>query len=135
MADFLFWKYAEGRRMLRKLLDGANANNESEHKEGELYKIVTTYGKTFELRYGYYCDKDRENPLCEPAVIYPDFTDKPLYTDNGEPFVTMMQDACRGYRGESKKTRDTTCAECKHFMRGEEWFGICVCPYNRKAQI
>ena len=24
------------------------------HEEGELYKVVTTFGKTFELRYGYY---------------------------------------------------------------------------------
>ena len=105
------------------------------HKEGELYKVVTTYGKTFELRYGYYEECDRESTLCEPIVIYPDFLKDPVYTDYGEPFVTMMQDVCSGYKGESKRTSDTTCAECRYFPRGEEWFGICLCLNNKKCEI
>lgn len=104
---------------------------EPEHKEGDLYKIVTTFGKIFEMRYGYYGERDRQNPLCQPVVIYPDFTADPLYTDDGEPFVTMLQNACESYRGESKKTPDTTCSECKYFQRGEDWFGICMCPKNK----
>ena len=111
-----------------------NIPKETEYREGDLYKIVTTFGKTFELRYGYYSEQDRQNPLCYPAVIYPDFTAVPLYTDKGEPFVTMMQDACASYRGEHKKTPDITCAECQYFLRGEEWFGICKCEQNRKNE-
>lgn len=118
--------------MFSKLIQNDFPLTESTHKEGDLYKVVTTFGKTFELRYGYYGEQDRQNPLCIPAVIYPDFTSKPLYTDDGKPFVTMMQDACKSYRGEAKRTADTTCAECKYFQRGEEWFGICKCPKNRK---
>lgn len=118
--------------MFSKLIQNDFPLTESTHKEGDLYKVVTTFGKTFELRYGYYGEQDRQNPLCIPAVIYPDFTSKPLYTDDGKPFVTMMQDACKSYRGEVKRTADTTCTECKYFQRGEEWFGICKCPKNRK---
>ena len=97
------------------------------HQEGELYKVVTTFGKTFELRYGYYDEIDRQNLLCQPSVIYPDFTLEPIYTDGGEPFVTMMQDACTGYKGENRKTSDTTCAECQYFR-------ICQLQMNRKNE-
>ena len=106
------------------------SSQEPEHKEGDLYKIITTYGKTFELRYGYYGECDRKY---EPNVIYPDFIKKPLYTDNGEPFVTMVQDVCKSYRGEAKRTPDTTCCECKYFQRGDDWIGICTCPKNKKS--
>ena len=107
-------------------------DKEPEHKEGEIYKIVTTFGKTFELRYGYYDEKDRQSPLCIPVVIYPDFLKEPLITDSGNPFVTMIQDACENYFGDARHTPDTTCAECRYFERGEEWIGICNSPRNKK---
>ena len=101
-------------------------------REGDVYKTVTTFGRTFELRYGFYDEIDRQSPLCEPDVIYPDFLREPLYTDEGAPFVTVMQDACRHYRGSAVRTPDSTCEECKYFRQGEEWFGICECPDNFK---
>ena len=103
-------------------------------KEGDLYKVVETFGKTFELRYGFYEERDRQSPLCEPAIIYPDFIRAPLFTEAGEPFVTMMQDACVHYRGSTKRTQDSTCAECKHFKQGEEWFGVCTCDKRKKPE-
>ena len=102
------------------------------HVEGELYKTVCTFGKSFELRYGYYDDIDRNHP---PDVIYPDFKKTPVFTDAGEPFVTMMQDACRDFRGGEERTSDTTCADCEHFLRGEEWFGICKNTKNKNNNI
>ena len=57
---------------------------------------------------------------------------EPVYTDEGMPFVTMTQDACKSYRGDTKQTPDTTCAECQYFRRGEDWIGICLCPKNKK---
>lgn len=120
--------------MFTEIFESDHIHKNTEHREGDLYGVVTTYGRSFELRYGYYGEKDRQNPLCDPAVIYPDFTVDPVYTDDGEPFVTMMQDACDGYLGESKKTPDTTCAECEHFRRGEEWFGICKREHDRKNE-
>ena len=103
-------------------------------KEGDLYRVVVTFGKTFELRYGFYEERDRESPLCEPAIIYPDFIRDPMFTENGEPFVTMMQDACGHYKGNTKRTQDSTCAECIYFKQGEEWFGICACGKRRKPE-
>ena len=97
-------------------------------KEGDLYRVVTTFGRTFELKYGYYEEIDRDG---DPDVIYPDFINNPLYTDDGEPFVTMMQDACGGFDGELKRNEDSTCSECRYFNRGEDWFGICLCAENR----
>lgn len=116
--------------MFSRLFVKEDADQEPKRKEGELYKIVTTFGKTFELRYGFYDERDRQSPLCEPAIIYPDFLSEPVYTDEGNPLVTMMQDACERYSGSAKRTPDTTCADCKYFQRGEEWFGVCSCSDN-----
>lgn len=120
--------------MFTTLFECDDFPKESNHREGELYRVVTTFGKIFELRYGYYGEKDRVNPLCQPVVIYPDFTVEPLYTDEGEPFVTMIQDACEYYHGERKKNPDTTCEECEYFRQGEDWFGICKCQKNEKQK-
>jgi len=120
--------------MFKTLFSRELTQKEPEHREGELYRVVTTFGKTFELRYGFYGEKDRQNPLCEPVPIYPDFLREPLYTDEGEPFVTMMQDACARFNGDEKRTPDTTCADCKYFGQGEEWFGVCKCPRNRERK-
>ena len=115
--------------MFSELIKNEFPQTEFTHKEGDLYKVVTTFGKTFELRYGYYGDCDRKY---EPNVIYPDFIKESVYTDNGEPFVTMVQDACKSYSGKAKRTSDTTCYECKYFHSGEDWIGICTCLKNKK---
>ena len=116
--------------MFTTLFEAKKIQKEPQHKEGDLYKVVTTFGKTFELRYGYYGDCDRRY---EPDVIYPDFLKEPVYTEEGTPFVTMMQDACEKYIGKNEKTPDTSCAECQYFRRGEEWFGVCACPKKQKS--
>ena len=63
-------------------------------KEGDLYKIITVFGKTFELRYGYYAENERQSKFNEVTPIYPDFRKDPLHTMEGYPFVTQMQDVC-----------------------------------------
>ena len=118
--------------MFSKLIQNDFPLTEFTHNEGDLYKIITTYGKTFELKYGYYEECDRQSPLCDPVVIYPDFTKEPVYTDEGTPFVTMVQNACKSYRGDTKRTPDTTCDECKYFQCGEDWIGICTCVLRQK---
>lgn len=115
--------------MFRKMIKDPSPPAGRGPKEGDLYRVVTVFGETFELRYGYYDDIDRSG---EPDVIYPDFTATPVYTREGEPFVTMMQDACDQFKGEGRRTDDTTCSECAYLKRGEEWFGICTCPRNKK---
>ena len=113
-------------------LERNTPNGENLPREGDLYCVVKTFGRSFELRYGYYDDRDRSRP---PDVIYPDFLQEPIYTEKGEPFVTMMQDACRYYRSERVRHEDSLCSECEYFVRGEEWFGICSCPMNTKRKI
>ena len=94
-------------------------------KEGDLYKRIEAFGKCFTLYYGYYEECDRIHPFCDPIPIYPDFMREPLCTEDGVPFVTMMQDACIHYRGDAKRTEDSTCAECSFFLEGEDRIGIC----------
>ena len=120
--------------MFSKLIQNDLPQQKAIPKEGDLYKVVNTYGRTFELKYGYYEECDRHSPLVRsPVPIYPDFTKEPVYTDDGTPFVTMMQDVCPFYKGEKKRTADSTCDECKYFGHGEDWFGICTCPKNKLA--
>ena len=95
-------------------------------RDGDLYKVVTLYGRTFELRYGYYAEFERESG--EPIPIYPDFKKDPLYTSDGYPFVTQMQGLCE--HGESKFV-EGCCADCRYYRDGEELIGICTCPKNK----
>jgi hypothetical protein len=96
-------------------------------RDGDLYKTINVFGKRFDLRYGYY--EEFERARGEPIPIYPDFRENPVYTEDGHPFVTQMQDLCR--HGESK-FRDGCCADCKYYKNGEDLVGICLCEKNRK---
>jgi hypothetical protein len=118
---------AKERRQKMKI----SPTHSDEAREGDVYAVVTVFDKTFELKYGYYDDKDRSGP---PDVIYPDFIHHPIYIQSGEPIVTMMQDACQHYRGNIKRADDATCGECKHFCRAKEWFGVCRLPKKQKGK-
>lgn len=100
-------------------------------KEGDLHAVVTTFGHTFELRYGYYEDCDRDGL---PDVLYPDLREKPCYSKEGFPLVTRMQDACSSFAADQKRHTDHICGECGYFCRGEDWFGVCQCPCNRRNE-
>lgn len=88
--------------------------------EGDLYKIVNLGGRTFELRFGYYEEYERES--ISPVPIYPDFIRTPVYSDDGRPFVTQMQELCE--YGESRFD-DGCCVDCEYFRHGEELIGFC----------
>ena len=98
-------------------------------REGELFKVVVIENKEFPLYYGYYEECDRENPLCEPIPIYPDFIKHPIYNDEGFPFVTDMQDACENYRGARILEG---CFGCEHYKHGADFFGICMLDARRQ---
>jgi len=98
-------------------------------KEGDLYKTVTLFGKTFPLYYGYYEEFERYSRYNEPMPIYPDFLRNPVYTDDGTPLVTKMQDICAYYQGEGQ---EDSCATCDYFRKIEDLFGICICPHRRQ---
>ena len=110
-----------------------SAQPASQNQEGELFKVIHIHGKQFPIYYGYYEECDRNNPVVEPMPIYPDFLTQPQYTEDGFPFVTKMQSACRYYRGQSANEQD--CAECEYYKHGDELLGICVCMRNRVEPI
>lgn len=102
--------------------------SQSPPKEGDLYKEITIRGKTFQLFYGFYEPFERESRDSEPMPIYPDFLKNPVFTDEGVPFVTAMQDVCKRFRG---KADSDSCADCEHFLSCEELFGLCTCPEGK----
>ena len=103
---------------------------ETQHKEGELYKIIEAHGKTFEIYYGYYDEADRQNPYVEPMEMYPNFVQTPVYTEKGIPFVTAMQSPCKHFKGEADV--DNTCYQCAYYKKCEELLGLCKCKARYK---
>ena len=99
-------------------------------KEGDLFKVITAYGKTFEILYGYYEECDRHTKDAEPMEIYPNFAEKPQYTDEGVPFVTEMQVSCKHYKG--KIYEDSVCGECAFYQSCDELLGVCNCHARKK---
>lgn len=99
-------------------------------KEGDLYKEVTIFDKTFRLLYGYYESFERESPFNDPMPIYPDFIKEPHYTAEGIPIATAMQNVCEFYNG--KNDEDSSCSDCGFFQKYEELFGLCNCPRNKR---
>ena len=96
-------------------------------RDGDLFKIVTAFGKSFELRYGYYAEYEKRQGL--PIPIYPDFKADPQYTADGHPFVTQMQEQCP-YG--SSKFQEGYCVDCPHYRQGDDLIGICICEQNKK---
>ena len=107
-------------------------NIEQQHtpKEGDLYKEVTIFDKTFRLLYGYYESFERESPFNDPIPIYPDFIKEPHYTAEGIPIATAMQNVCEFYNG--KNDEDSSCSDCVFFQQYEELFGLCNCSRNKR---
>lgn len=97
-------------------------------QEGDLYKELTVFGETFEIRYGYYEEFERQHH--EPMAIYPDFIKHPVYTEEGYPFVTAMQDICNHYEG---IPHGDTCCECGNFRKGPDLFGLCTCLHKKRS--
>ena len=110
---------------------GINANiQQNTLQEGDLYKIIKLHGATFEIRYGYYEETDRQ---FEPIEIYPDFIKNPVYTNDGFPFVTLMQDPCEHYK-KCTDDPDHDCSNCKYMERGDELIAVCRCDSRRKNE-
>ncbi len=99
------------------------------HREGELYKILSVCGKSFEVHYGYYSETERN--MWEPTPIYPNFTEHPVYTDEGRPFVTAEQAVCEHYKPKQMVSGENWCNDCKYFCTGEELIGVCNCSQRQ----
>ena len=119
--------------MFTKLLQTGAEFRPPTPKEGDLFKVIHLYGRTFEIRYGFYEECDRHNRYAEPMELYPDFVKEPQYTDEGVPFITAMQAPCSRFRGK-KRNDNSTCGDCSFYRHGDELIGICTCPDNQLLQ-
>ncbi|MBO5702863.1 MAG: hypothetical protein J6S71_10535 [Clostridia bacterium] len=115
--------------MFSTILSTSNSPPRKSPAEGELYKTLYIKGIKFDLFYGYYEDSDRH--FSEPYVLYPNFLESPVYTEDGFPFATMMQEACSDF--ESTKNTDRDCSQCKHFIKCDELLGVCMNPSKQSV--
>ena len=90
-------------------------------RDGDLYTRMNIDGREIEIRYGYYADYERGRQ--EPIPIYPDFTEEPMYTKDGYPLATAMQDVCDRFEGGDP---DMGCFSCKYFLPREDFLGVCT---------
>lgn len=98
--------------------------------EGELYKVIHIDGHLFELRYGYHADFEREH--CHPVVLFPDLVSTPVFTRDGRPIVTAIQEPCRYYTVPEGQPPEQWCADCIYFPGVHQEMGICSCEMLRQ---
>lgn len=115
--------------MIEKLLD-VDTEQSVVPREGELYKRIEFEETVFEIRYGFYEERDRHSQYAEPMEIYPDFLKEPQYTREGIPFATAFQNPCEYFGGNLNE--NSTCEECASYRQVEELLGLCECPKNRR---
>ena len=115
--------------MFSFVLDLTEDQKIPEPKEGDLYKVITAFGKRFEIYYGYYEESDKLSPYGKPIELYPNFSEYPVYTDKGIPFVTAMQKSCKYFKGDASE--DEICFRCTYYEKCEELLGICKCSKKR----
>ncbi len=125
---FLFDKMPKGANMFTKLFGFNEENRQHSPREGDLFKVIELHGARFEIRYGYYEEIERHH---EPMEIYPDFIKNPVYTIDGFPFVTLMQDACKNYEACAKGI-EHDCSSCIYMERGDELIAVCRCEKNKR---
>ena len=102
-------------------------------KEGDLYKVITAGGRTFEIRYGYY-DPVLERGHTDPMPIFPDFIKHPIYTTDGYLFVTADQEICEHFSPKSNISGEGWCNDCECLEHCEEFLGICRSPERRERK-
>ncbi len=101
-------------------------------REGDVFDILCVGGHQFTIRYGYY--EEAERGVTDPIPIYPCFVENPMYTEDGHPLVTRIQDACEHYHTSEENGGDGWCSDCIHCHSTHEEIGICRCPYRRKSK-
>lgn len=99
--------------------------------EGDLYKLIKIEDFVIEIKYGYYDEKDKYSKYNEPIPIFPNFVTNPIYTTEGYPLVTKMQNKCNHYISDIKSDE---CFGCKYLKEVEDLIGICICSHNRRMK-
>ena len=100
--------------------------------EGDLYKTIAIDDVIFEIRYGYYEEKDRYGKYNDPIPIYPDLITFPKYNKEGYRIVTEMQDVCEHIKSDFI---EGICVECRFYEQSDDLIGICKHLKNKKIKI
>lgn len=103
--------------------------NKSPPREGELYKTISVGGHTFEVRYGYYCESERES--VDPLPLFPDFAASPVFTESGQPLVSVVQPPCEHYCPKNEMHREDWCGDCRHYSDNTAEIALCNCQHNQ----
>ncbi len=93
-------------------------------REGDLYKIVVVEGQSFEIRYGYNADYERENDG-EPVPILPDLEKEPHYAQSGKRIVTFVQSPCSHFKMRCGDNDNDCCGDCSYYEDSKEMIAIC----------
>ena len=104
-----------------------SVNSYSAH-EGDVYEVLYVDGGTFEIRYGYY--EDFERNTTEPVPIYPDLSKTPVYGTSGSRIVTFMQETCRHFIPVDGDGTENCCGCCRHYPKNKQMINPCTCPEN-----
>lgn len=99
--------------------------------EGDIYKVYEVGNHIFEIRYGYY--EESERGRVEPLPVFPDLMCAPLFTETGQPIVTLLQKPCVYYTPNQPARRELWCGDCLHYSGGREEIGFCRCPARKST--
>ena len=95
--------------------------------EGDVYEVLSVDGGSFEIRYGYYEDFERD--LSAPVPIYPDLEKTLIYGVSNKRIVTFMQEPCSYYEPRIEDA-ETYCGCCKYYPSNKQMINACECKHN-----
>ena len=96
-------------------------------REGDIYEVLSVDGRTFEIRYGYYEDFERDGSA--PIPIYPDLEKSPIYGESNKYIVTFMQNPCVHYEPRVENA-EPYCGCCKYYPNNRQMINACQCRCN-----
>lgn len=99
-------------------------------EEKRPYKVYRAGGREFPV----YLEYDEQ--LGESYPAYPDFEERPEYTDEGRPFATAEQESCLYAKTNSfEGVKPSDCGAYSWFYREQmpyDPIGVCVCDERRR---
>ncbi len=102
-------------------------------REGDLYKLIVIEDKSFEIRYGYNADYERENNG-EPIPVLPDLTKELHYSQSGKRIVTFVQSPCIHFEMRCSNNDNDCCGDCSYYANNKEMIAPCECVKVMKTK-
>lgn len=99
--------------------------------EGEIFDIINVEDKSFEIKYGYYEEYERE--YGEPVPLFPDMAENPEYTKDGYRIVTKMQDPCKQFEFKTENFSEEWCGSCSYYKDEKSLISVCTNNKNKEA--